>query len=111
MIEVMDKPLWLKYIIMGGRRKKEDMFELMRQWEESNEDRISFCKAHGLALATFCYWRTKYRKSQGASPSRGFVELKPISPLSLEIVYPNGVIIRMPQSSSLTEVKALVQLI
>ena len=53
MIKNKGKPLWLKYIIMGGRRKKEDMFELMRQWEESDEDRISFCKANGLALATF----------------------------------------------------------
>lgn len=96
---------------MKGRRKKEDMFDLMRQWDEGDCDRISFCKANGLALATFSYWRTKYRKSQGASPSRDFVELKPISPLSLEIVYPNGVIVRLPQSSSLSEVKALVQLI
>jgi hypothetical protein len=107
----MVKSLRLKFIIMGGRRKKESMFELMRQWEECDEDRISFCKSNGLALATFSYWRTKYRKSQEASASRGFVELKPISSLSLEIIYPNGVIIRLPQSSSLSDLKALVQLI
>lgn len=95
---------------MGGRRKKEDMFELMRHWDESDEDRISFCKANGLALATFSYWRTKYRKSLRAA-SDGFVELKPTSSSRLEIVYPNGVIIRLPQSGSLLDVKALVQLI
>ena len=96
---------------MVGRRKKEDMFELIRQWAEGDCDRISFCQANGLALATFSYWRDKYQKSQEASVYQGFVELKPIFLLSLEIVYPNGVIVRLPQSSSLSDVKALVQLI
>ena len=55
------------------------MFELMRQWEESDDDRILFCKANELALATFSYWSTKYRKPHFASPPQGFVELKPVS--------------------------------
>ena len=68
------------------------MFELMRQWEESDDDRISFCKANGLALASLSYWRTKYRNPHFASPSQDFFELKPTSRLVLEIDYANGVV-------------------
>ncbi len=99
----------LKFMDMKIRRKKEDMFDLIRQREESNEDRISFCKTHRLSLATFSYWRTKYRKSLRAT-SQGFVELKPASCSMLEIIYPNGVIIRLPPSSPLSDVQALVRL-
>ena len=107
----MDKPLRLKFIDMAIRRKREDMFRLISLWEESPEDQATFCKEHGLTVATFSYWRTKYRKSQKSSSSQGFVELKPISDLPIEIVYPNGVIIRLPQSSTTFELKAMVQLV
>ena len=83
-------------MMMGGEGKKDSMFELMRQWEESDDDRISFCKANGLALASLSYWRTKYRNPHFASPSQDFFELKPTSRLVLEIDYANGVVVRFP---------------
>ena len=107
----MDKPLRIKFIDMAIRRKEEDMFGLISLWEESEEDRAVFCKKHGLTVATFSYWRTKYRKFQMSSASQGFVELKPISHLAIEIVYPNGVIIRLPQLSTTSELKSLVHLV
>jgi len=107
----MDKPLGLKFTDMAIRRKEEDMFRLISLWEESAEDRATFCKEHGLTVATFSYWRTKYRKSQMSLASKGFVELKPISHLPIEIVYPNGVILRLSQSSTTSELKAMVQLV
>jgi len=94
-----------------GTRKEKDMFDLIHRWEDSDEDRTTFCNANGLTLYTFSYWRTKYRKSQARSASSGFVELKPTSPTCLEIVYPNGVVIRLPQTSSLSDLKALIQLV
>ena len=87
------------------------MFSLICQWEESAEDRAIFYKEHGLTVATLSYWRTKYSKSQMSSASQGFVELKPISHLPIEIVYPNGVIIWLPQLSTTSDLKALVQLV
>ena len=96
---------------MSARRNEEEMFSLIRQWEEGDDNRATFCQEHDLTLATFSYWRTKYLKSQKSNTPKGFIELKPISRLPVEIVYPNGVIIRLPQSSTTSEQKALIQLV
>ena len=93
-----------------GARKEKDMFDLISRWENSDEDRTTFCNAHGVTLFTFSYWRTKYLKSQGTPTASGFFELKPAIPKCLEIVYPNGVVVRLPHTSSLSELKALIQL-
>jgi hypothetical protein len=95
---------------MGTQRKEPEMFELIRRWEESDEDRATFCKANNLTISTFSYWRTKYRKSQGPS-SNGFIELKPTSVTALEIIYPNGVVIRIPPATTLSALKGLIRLV
>ncbi len=104
-------PLHTKSLDMSIRWKEEEMFSLIGQWEESDEDRATFCKKRGLTVATFSYWRTKYLKSQKSNTPQGFVELKPLSRMPVEIVYPNGVIIRLPSSSSASDLKALIQLV
>lgn len=95
---------------MGAQRKETEMFNLIRLWEESDENRETFCKANNLTISTFSYWRTKYRKSQ-ADTLDGFIELKPSSGSVVEIVYPNGVIIRLPHTTTLSEMKALIRLV
>jgi len=94
---------------MGTQRKEAEMFNLIRQWEESDENREAFCKANNLTISTFSYWRTKYRKSQ-AGTLDGFIELKPSSGSVLEIVYPNGVMLRMPPTTTLSELKVLIRM-
>ena len=96
---------------MSLRRKEEEMFSLIRQWEESEKNRATFCKEFGLTVATFSYWRTKYLRALRSDTSGEFVELKPLTQIPMEIVYPNGVIIRLPQSSSRSDLKALIRLI
>ena len=96
---------------MSQLKKCEEMFCLIRRWEESGKDRATFCKEVGVTVATFGYWRTKYLKALRSDISGEFVELKPLSPMPIEIVYPNGVILRLPQSSSTSELKALIRLI
>lgn len=96
---------------MSIRRKEEEMFSLIRQWEESKKGRATFCSEYGLTVATFSYWRTKYLRALKSDTSGEFVELKPLTPIPIEIIYPNGVIIRLPQSSSSSDLKALIRLI
>lgn len=95
------------------RRNREEMFALMKAWECSQEPQDQFCKHHGVSLATFSYWRTKYRRENSnlkPTPS-GFIELEPQLVAGLEIYYPNGVRIRLPQGSSLVDLQALIQLV
>jgi hypothetical protein len=87
------------------------MFSLIRQWEASEKDRATFCREFGLTVATFSYWRTKYLRALKYTTSGGFIELKPRTVMPIEIIYPNGVIIRLSQLSTTSELKALVQLI
>lgn len=87
------------------------MFRLIRQWEECEKDRATFCREFGLTVATFSYWRTKYLRALKSTTSGEFVELKALTPMPVEIVYPNGVMIRLPQSSSISDLKALIRLI
>ena len=58
-----------------GTRKEKDMFDLISRWEDSDEDRTTFCNAQGLILSTFGYWRSKYLKSKGTPMASGFYEL------------------------------------
>jgi hypothetical protein len=94
------------------RRTREEMFAMNESWECSQEPQSHFCKRHEVTLATFGYWRTKYLKDKNITrPALGsFIGLHPQLPEGLEIVYPNGVRIRMPQSSPLTDVQALIHL-
>jgi len=91
------------------QRNKEEMFALIEQWEESSESRKAFCRKHNLAPSTFSYWYSKYRKP-GPSKEPGFVEVQPHLSRSLELIYPNGVRIRLPQDTSLAELRTLISL-
>ena len=72
-------------------------------------DREQFCKEHDVTLATFSYWRTKYRKSQ-QPPVRLFSELQPEILDKIEITYPNGVKVSLPKDGGLSTIKALIGL-
>lgn len=87
------------------------MFPLIREWEESNERRDAFCEKHNLPVSTFSYWRTRYARSQKAAVQPGFVKLQAEVEGHLEVVYPNGVKVRLPQGSSLAEVRSLIKLV
>ncbi len=95
------------------RRTREEMFAIMASWESSQEPQAHFCKRHDVTLATFSYWRTKYRKEKNRTePALGsFIGLQPQLSAGLEILYPNGVRIRLSQSSPLADVQALIQLV
>lgn len=94
------------------QRNREEMFALIEQWKESSEPRKAFCQKHGLAESTFSYWYSKYRKSTNNSGQPGgFVNVQPSLHDNLEVVYPNGVKIRLPQDTSLADLRALIQLV
>lgn len=88
------------------------MFPIIEEWESTDESREIFCKRHDVPISTFSYWRTRYAKSRHADQSPKFVKLTPEPPSSdLEIIYPNGVKIRLPHSSSLSDLRTLIHLI
>ena len=49
---------------MSIRRSSDEMFPLIKLWEESGLTRAEFCQRHYLQLGTFTYWRKKYLASE-----------------------------------------------
>lgn len=84
--------------------------EVVRRWEESGLTQRVFCEQENIKEGTFNYWRKLY-KEQRAEPSNGFVSLKveaqPITE-ALEVIYPNGVKLRIPQGTSPALVRQLI---
>lgn len=94
-----------------SRKTKEEMFPLIEEWESSNESRESFCEVHKLTKSTFHYWRGRFLRSRVQMDTGGFVQVRAVIPSQMEVVYPNGVTIRLLQSASMSDLRALVQLI
>ena len=91
----------------GGLQEK--MFALCAEWESSDLNRADFCRKHQINLGRFGYWRSRYLKHQKQS-SGDFLELAPVLPGGLEIMYPNGVVLKAPANTSYPELKALITL-
>ncbi len=74
--------------------KKEEMFALVKQWQDSGQTQSEFCKASGLKKGTFSYWVSRSLGNQ----KKGFMPLIPQSgPIQkeVEVIYPNGVKIKI----------------
>ena len=93
-----------------ARKTEQEMFPLIAEWESSNQTRELFCQEKGLSLATFSYWRTRYRSWQCDADE--FTEIKPKLTGNLTITYPNGVRIEIPASlTPMATIQALVHLV
>lgn len=93
-----------------ARKTAQEMYPLIEQWESSGASQEDFCNSHDITLSTFTYWRGKYRKSSQVEES-SFIELHPSCCSSLEVIYPNGVKIRLPQDASASDLQVLIGLI
>lgn len=99
---------------MVPTQKKDKMFDLIHQWEESGLNRKTFCRKHNLNLSQFSYWRTKYLKEQSGKEKESdevFIPVKPATDSTLEIKYPNGVVIRVPENTSTGQLQTLINLL
>lgn len=83
------------------------MFRLVEEYQGSGTTLKDFCAEKDINIGTFNYWR----KKKAASSAGGFIKLD--SPLTskhdLELVYPNGVRLRM-NGPDLALVKNLLEL-
>lgn len=94
-----------------------DMFSLIRKYEESNISAREFYRQHKVPEHIFYYWRRKYIEVHGPV-EKGFlpIEVGPrvLPPVndpsgSVQIHYPNGVLITLDKSVSISRIKALIK--
>jgi hypothetical protein len=100
--------------------------DLIRRQKETGLSINDFCSNEGIPTSTFYYWRKKLR---GNNPGKGFIPLivkPPQTSLSrgngkasyrgvddevfLELVYPNGTLLRVSRDMDLAQLRALIHL-
>jgi len=102
------------------RNTEATMWPLVKRYLSSGLSQKAFCREHHLSYAVFRYWLQKYQKSNAGSsqaekpaPKAAFVPIHvappaSISPLCCELVFPNGIVLRLTQP---VETDLLIQLI
>ncbi|PZX48856.1 hypothetical protein LV84_04134 [Algoriphagus ratkowskyi] len=76
------------------RANQEQMEAVVASFQSSGLTQREFCIQHSLKLPTFSYW---YRKvcAKTESVTSGFTEVtSPVHSAGLEVIFPNGTIIR-----------------
>lgn len=98
---------------------KEQMFSLIRKWENGNQTQEEFFKKHNIAKSTFGYWRKKYLKEIGTvEKEKGFIPINVSmqenkiseNPEMMELCYPNGVRLVFSSGIELGRLKPLITL-
>lgn len=94
------------------KRTQPEWFSLIEQYNSAAITAKAFCQQEAIHLSNFYYWQKRHR-----SLAAGFVPLtitgKAISRGSdsgFEIVYPNGVILRLAQGVPLNVLSPLLRL-
>lgn len=79
--------------------KEQEMFALIDEFQIGDLNGRDFCKVKGLVPSTFYYWKKKKAQIDTGS-STGFVTIGP-NPMmdgNLELIYPNGIRLRLETS-------------
>ena len=94
--------------------KQEIMFQHVENWKLSGLTQATYCEGQNLKTPTFSYWVIKYQKQNTHLDSESaFITIEKQASLSCgnyEIVYPNGVTLRI-NTSNLSDLSTLLKLV
>ena len=89
--------------------RQEEMTSLIESWQESGKTQQVFCQEHDLTFSTFYYWLKRYRREINENSFLP-VEINSSTQSSIEIRYPDGVILQLPASIKFSVLKQLLSL-
>ncbi len=92
---------------MDNTDRKEQMRELVAQWQAIGKSQKDFAAENNLNLHTFKYWIYKFRQDD-QSPD-GFMRLDGIPANEISVRYPNGVEVMIPTSTPSTVLMDLIR--
>lgn len=94
------------------KKRKNEMFGYIKDWENSNLSQVKFCEKNGIKLGTFSYWRKQYlRKEKTDSSVRVFKPIKLVTKTetNYKITYPNGVCLSLSSGVDKNELAKLIR--
>ncbi len=70
------------------------MFSMIADWSQSGKSKKRYCEENGINEATFYYWFSRIKEND--TSSGGFIAIdKSCGKGDVEVIYPNGVRIRV----------------
>lgn len=100
-------------MIRNNEQVRNDMFDHIDQWKNSNQSQKSYCIEHGIAYHVFHYYFKRYREvhSVGKESKPPFVKLQLDQPEVMahaELILPDGKRLVFHQPVSSAFLKALI---
>jgi hypothetical protein len=97
---------------MDKQVNQTEMFRMVEQWQASGKRQIDYYRENQIKPFVFYYWLRKYRERN--SPV-GFIPVRvskkkhdPPIGTNIEIRYPNGTILQLPATISLSTIRQLI---
>lgn len=79
---------------MSKEEKREQMFAMIADWQQSGQSKKGYCEENGINEATFYYWFSRSKEKD--TSSGGFIAIdKAGRKREAEVIYPNGVRIKV----------------
>ncbi len=79
---------------MHKEERRQKMFTLVEQWQQSGLSQVDFARTNNLKLFTLRYWINKSRRQQ--QELSGFIQLNESTGTGIIVRYPNGVELLLP---------------
>lgn len=105
---------------MKRKNNQQEMQDHIQRWKKSRMTKIEYCNQQSLSYHSFKYWCIKlgYKSRTRRKASPGFISLHVNEPPAIqnrinekiEISYPNGVCIKISESTALPIIKNLISI-
>lgn len=78
---------------MSSKEKRDQMLSMIADWQQSGMSKKQYCDSRGINEAKFYYWFSRSREQDSASGS--FTPIDRSVRKEIEIIYPNGVVLKV----------------
>ena len=97
------------------KAKRINMFALVEEWQQSGLTQVVFCENKKISPNTFTNWHNKYKQQPNALV-KAFIPVtiarnEQTSCGEIEIHYPNGVRVVLPNNSDLSMVRTFINMV
>jgi len=94
-------------------KTQTEMESLLLKYEQYSGTKKTFCAEQGIRPHTLYYWQRKLTEQSPSKRNNKFIALeveKPISTGQIEVAYPNGNRVLLPQDCSFPLIEQLLQI-